>query len=61
MIVVLLIMAVLISMFTYAQYREKERVQEKLGTRDWRTTLQQDIVDKQNRISSTGISAEWKK
>jgi ABC-2 type transport system permease protein len=61
MIVVLLIMAVLISMFTYAQYREKERVQEKLGTRDWRTTLQQDIVDMQNRISSTGISAEWKK
>ncbi len=56
-----MIMAVLISMFTYAQYREQDRIQETLGTRDWRTMLQQDIVNKQNRLSSTGISEEWKK
>ncbi|MGJ7921116.1 ABC transporter permease subunit [Neobacillus sp. LXY-4] len=61
MVVVILIMAVLISMFTYAQYREQERIQETLGTRDWRTTLQQDIINKQNRLSSTGISEEWRK
>jgi ABC-2 type transport system permease protein len=60
MVVVILIMAVLISMFTYAQYREQERIQETLGTTDWRTSLQQDIINKQNRLNSTGISEEWK-
>lgn len=60
LLVVIMIMTVLISMFTYAQYREQSRIQETLGTRDWRTMLQQDIVNKQNRLSSTGISEEWK-
>lgn len=60
LVVVIMIMTVLISMFTYAQYREQDRIQETLGTRDWRTMLQQDIVNKQNRLSSTGISPEWK-
>lgn len=58
---VTLIIIVLISMFTYAQYRESIRLQERLGTTDWRTTLQQQIIDIQNRLSSSGISEEWKK
>lgn len=61
MVVVILIMAVLISMFTYAQFREQERIQETLGTTDWRTTLQQDIINMQNRLNNAGISEEWKK
>ena len=61
MVVVILIMAVLISMFTYAQYREQERIQEALGTTDWRTSLQQDIINMQNRLNNSGISEEWKK
>lgn len=59
-VVVTLIIAVLVSLFTYAQYRETERLQEKLGKVDWRVTLQQQIIDTQNRLSSSGISDEWK-
>lgn len=61
LLVVIIIMAFLVSMFTYAQYREKERVIERLGTTDWRTTLQQEIVDMQNRVGGSQISEEWKK
>jgi ABC-2 type transport system permease protein len=59
--VVTIIMAVLISMFTYAQFREFERVQDRLGTTDWRTTLQQQIIDIQNRLGGSQISDEWRK
>ncbi|MFC3884848.1 ABC transporter permease subunit [Bacillus songklensis] len=59
--VVTMIMAVLIAMFTYAQYKESERIKEKLGTTDWRTSLQQQIVDTQNRLNSSQISEEWRK
>ncbi|GKU81644.1 ABC transporter permease [Niallia sp. NCCP-28] len=59
-IVVTLIIAVMISMFTYAQYREMENVKKRLGDTDWRTTLQQSIIDMQNRIGSSGISEEWR-
>ncbi len=60
LVVVILIMTVLISMFTYAQFREQERLSEKVGTTDWRTSLQQSIVDRQNRLSATGITEERK-
>ncbi|PKG25399.1 ABC transporter permease subunit [Niallia nealsonii] len=59
-VVVTLIIAVMISMFTYAQYREMENVKKRLGDTDWRTTLQQSIIDMQNRIGSSGISEEWR-
>jgi ABC-2 type transport system permease protein len=55
-----LIIAVLVSLFTYAQYKEIERRIERVGSVDWRTTLQQQIIDTQNRITSSGISEEWK-
>lgn len=54
------IIAVLVSLFTYAQYKEIERRIERVGSIDWRTTLQQQIIDTQNRITSSGISDEWK-
>ena len=60
LLVVTAIMAVLIALFTYAQFREVQRQIEKLGDVDWRTTLQQQIVDTQNRLTSSGISDEWK-
>lgn len=60
LVVVILIMIVLISMFTYAQYREQARLSEKVGTTDWRTSLQQSIVDRQNRLGATGITDERK-
>lgn len=61
LVVVTLIIGVLISMFTYAQYQEAERMKERLGETDWRTALQQRIIDSQNRLSSSRISDEWKK
>lgn len=59
--IIIAIVAVLVALFTYAQMREAKNVQEELGTSDWRTQLQQEIINGQNRLSSSGISAEWKK
>jgi ABC-2 type transport system permease protein len=60
LLVVGLILGMLISMFTYAQFQEAERARERLGTEDWRTVLQQRIIDTQNRLSSSRISDEWR-
>lgn len=54
------IIAVLVALFTYAQFKDIERRLERFGDVDWRTTLQQQIIDTQNRITSSGISDEWK-
>lgn len=60
LLVVTIIIGVMISMFTYAQYREMENVKKRIGDTDWRVTLQQSIIDMQNRIGSSGISEEWR-
>lgn len=60
LIVVSIIIGIMISMFTYAQYREIENLQKRIGDKDWRVTLQQSIIDMQNRIGSSGISEEWR-
>ncbi|MBP1930709.1 ABC transporter permease [Ammoniphilus resinae] len=60
-LVIILIVAALIPLFTYAQYKVAQTVEEKLGTTDWRATLQQQIIDTQNRLSSSRISDEWRK
>lgn len=59
--IVLAIVAVLVSLFTYAQMKEVKSIQERLGTTDWRTQLQQEIINTQNRLSSSSISDEWRK
>jgi ABC-type transport system involved in multi-copper enzyme maturation permease subunit len=61
LLVIALIIGVLVILFTYAQYKQIETQREKLGTSDWRTILQQQIVDTTNRLSSSRISDEWKK
>lgn len=60
LLVVALIISVLVGLFTYAQYKEAERTRERIGSQDWRTTVQQQIVDTQNRLGSSAISDEWK-
>lgn len=55
------IIAVLVGLFTYAQLKHVQEVQKRLGTNDWRTQLQQQIIDTQNRLNSSGISEEWRK
>ena len=59
--IIALIIGVLATLFTYAQLKEVKSIQEKLGTTDWRTQLQQEIIDRQNRLNSSGISEEWRK
>lgn len=61
LIVIGMIIAVLVALFTYAQYKEIKTQREKLGTDDWRTILQQRIIDQQNRLGSNRISDEWRK
>ncbi|WP_413300637.1 ABC transporter permease [Bacillus sp. 1P10SD] len=61
LVVIALIIGVLVILFTYAQYKQVETQREKLGTSDWRTILQQQIVDTTNRLSSSRITDEWKK
>lgn len=61
LIVIALIIGVLVVLFTYAQYKTIETQKEKLGTTDWRTTLQQQIIDTQNRLSSSRMQEDWKK
>ncbi len=61
LLVIGLIIGVLVILFTYAQYKTIQTQREKLGTSDWRTILQQQIIDTQNRLSSSRLSAEWKK
>lgn len=60
LVVIALIISVLIALFTYAQFKVVERTVERLGDVDWRTTLQQQIIDTQNRLTSSRISDEWR-
>jgi ABC-2 type transport system permease protein len=61
LIVIGIIIAVLVALFTYAQFKEMETQREKLGTDDWRTMLQGRIIDQQNRLGSNRLSDEWRK
>jgi ABC-2 type transport system permease protein len=61
LIVITLIIAGLISLFTYAQYKEAERTMERFNTSDWRTTMELQIADTKNRLESNRItSEEWR-
>lgn len=56
LIVIAVIVAVLVGLFTYAQYKQSLERQEKLGTTDWRASVQTSIIDITNRLSSSGMS-----
>jgi ABC-2 type transport system permease protein len=58
---VVLILAVLIPIFTYAQYVSVQSTIKQIGTSDWRAILQQQIVDRENQLTSSRIPEEWKK
>ncbi|PEA56613.1 ABC transporter permease [Bacillus pseudomycoides] len=59
-VVVMLILAILIPIFVYAQYREVQTTVKRLGTNDWKVSLQQQIVDTQNRLNNSRLPEEWK-
>ncbi|RAK18386.1 ABC-2 type transport system permease protein [Anoxybacillus vitaminiphilus] len=61
LLIIAAIIAVLVALFTYAQLKRVQSIQEQLGTTDWRAQLQQQIIDTQNRLNSSGLSEEWRK
>jgi ABC-2 type transport system permease protein len=56
LIIIALIVAVLVALFTYAQYKQTMEQQEKLGTTDWRAAVQSEIIDISNRLSSSRMT-----
>ncbi|MBA9026993.1 ABC transporter permease [Peribacillus huizhouensis] len=60
LIVIGAIVGILVILFTFAQYKEVQTQRERLGTDDWRDSLQQQIIDMQNRLGSNRISDEWR-
>ena len=56
LIVIAIIVAILVALFTYAQLKETKEQQKKLGTTDWRVAVQTQIVDITNRLSSNRMS-----
>lgn len=60
-LVVVLILAVLIPIFTYAQYVTVQTTIKQIGTSDWKAMLQQQIIDQENRLTSSRVPDEWKK
>jgi ABC-2 type transport system permease protein len=59
-VVITLVVLVIISIFTYAQYQTTQRAIQRSGTTDWRTTMQQQIIDTQNRMSNSGGTSEMR-
>jgi ABC-2 type transport system permease protein len=58
LLVVTLILGVLISLFTYAQFREAEQNRERFGQVNWRTALELRIANWENRMNSPRTSEE---
>ncbi|WP_026695015.1 ABC transporter permease [Peribacillus kribbensis] len=60
LVIVGIILSVLVILFTYAQFQTVQTQLKKLGTTDWRTALQQQIVDAQNRMTNSRIPDDFK-
>jgi ABC-2 type transport system permease protein len=58
LVVVSVIIAILISLFTYAQYRNAEENRKRFGNVDWRTALEQRIANWENRMNSSRTTEE---
>ncbi|SFX09137.1 ABC-2 type transport system permease protein [Thermoactinomyces sp. DSM 45891] len=58
--VILGILVILIPIFTYAQAQTLERAAKQIGTSDWKVVLKQQIIDQQNRLTSSRLPEEWK-
>ncbi|MCI3920369.1 ABC transporter permease [Paenibacillus sp. TRM 82003] len=59
-LVVVLILATLIPIFTYAQLKAAESFRAQSGTADWRIRAETQMSDYQNRLNSPRIPEEWK-
>lgn len=54
------ILVILIPIFTYAQAQATQTAVKQLGTSDWKVVLKQQMIDQQNRLSSSRLPEEWK-
>lgn len=61
LLVVFIILALLIAVFTYAQMRIAEEHTKTFGTDDWHVEVQSKITHYTNQLSSDRIPSEWKK
>lgn len=59
--VVFLLLLILIPLFVYAQYKQNETVQKRLGSDDWRLQTTQLIADNENRLAASRLPEEWRK
>ncbi|MEB3101343.1 ABC transporter permease [Ferviditalea candida] len=59
-LVIILILAILIPVFTYARMTMAEAQRKQFGTTDWRVMVQQQIYDYTNRLGSARVPEEWK-
>lgn len=55
-LLIVLMLIVIASMFTYAEYKEEQEHLQQMGPVDWRAQLQQKIVDDQNRLASARLT-----
>ncbi|TVY11669.1 ABC transporter permease [Paenibacillus cremeus] len=60
LLVVLLILAAIIPMFTYAQMKVAQNNLKQFGTTDWRAEQRQKIVDYTRSLGSSRMPEEWK-
>lgn len=60
-LVIMLIIVILIPVFVYARMKVAEDSRKQFGTDDWHVTVQQQITDYTNRLSSPRVPEEWKK
>lgn len=60
-LVILLVLAALIPVFTYAQLKTARERERQFGTDDWRVVVQQQIYDMTNRLGSARVPEEWKR
>ena len=59
-LVIVLILAALIPIFTYAQLKVAESFRAQTGTTDWRIQTETQINDYKNRLNSARMPEEWK-
>ncbi len=59
-LVVIIILAAIVSIFTYAQMKVVQNNIKQFGTTDWKAEQRQRITDWENRLASPRIPDEWK-
>lgn len=57
--IILILVALISGIFTYAQYRQHEEDVKKAGTTDWHIQVQERIIDLENRLGSGRLPDDY--